>query len=105
MMGLVLSLFNFPTVNEEFFPSFDTMFSLFIVVFIIVTVITILTFAFNFWRIIKYGKAQPEPYKQPAQPPAAEKEIIHEIVKIRCQYCGNLYDEYQDKCPYCGGKN
>jgi hypothetical protein len=34
------------------------------------------------------------------------KEIIREkqvIVKIRCQYCSNLYDESLDKCPHCGG--
>ena len=30
--------------------------------------------------------------------------IIREVVKIRCQYCGGLYDEVQDRCPYCGGK-
>jgi hypothetical protein len=34
------------------------------------------------------------------------KEIIKEktvIVKVRCPYCRNLYDEALDKCPYCGG--
>jgi len=39
-----------------------------------------------------------------SQPPVKEKEIIREIVKIRCTYCGNLYDEKLDKCPHCGGK-
>jgi predicted transcriptional regulator len=36
------------------------------------------------------------------------KEIIREtkvIVKIRCQYCRNTYEEIRDKCPYCGAKN
>ena len=36
-----------------------------------------------------------------------EKEIIKEkevIVKIRCPYCHNLYDETLDKCPHCGAK-
>jgi hypothetical protein len=36
-----------------------------------------------------------------------EKEIIREkevIVKVRCSYCHNLYDETLDKCPHCGGK-
>jgi DNA-directed RNA polymerase subunit RPC12/RpoP len=35
------------------------------------------------------------------------KEIIKEsqvVVKIRCPYCANLYDESLDKCPHCGGK-
>jgi len=30
--------------------------------------------------------------------------IIREIVKIRCPYCGGLYDEVKDRCPYCSGK-
>ena len=37
-----------------------------------------------------------------------EKEIIREkevIVKIRCRYCKNLYEETLDKCPHCGGSN
>jgi hypothetical protein len=34
------------------------------------------------------------------------REIIKEktvIVKVRCPYCANLYDEALDKCPHCGG--
>jgi DNA-directed RNA polymerase subunit RPC12/RpoP len=30
--------------------------------------------------------------------------VIREIVKIRCPYCGGLYDEHDNRCPYCGGK-
>lgn len=104
MISLILSLFNL-VIYQDFFPSFDSMFSLFIIVFVIVTVMVILGFALNFWRIIKYGKTQADAYTQPAHPQAVEKEVIREIVKIRCQYCGNLYDEHEDKCPYCGGKN
>jgi hypothetical protein len=36
-----------------------------------------------------------------------EKEIVREkevIVKIRCPYCHNVYDETLDKCPHCGAK-
>jgi hypothetical protein len=33
-----------------------------------------------------------------------EREIIREIIKIRCPYCNNLYDEKYDRCPYGGGK-
>jgi NADH pyrophosphatase NudC (nudix superfamily) len=39
--------------------------------------------------------------------PIAVKEIIKEkqvIVKVRCEYCGNLYDESLDKCSTCGGR-
>ena len=37
-----------------------------------------------------------------------EKEVIREkevIIKIRCSYCRNLYDETLDKCPHCGSKS
>jgi len=30
-----------------------------------------------------------------------EKEIIREIVKVRCKYCGRLYDETENQCPHC----
>ena len=34
-----------------------------------------------------------------------EKETLKEIiVKVRCSYCHQLYDEYLDACPNCGGK-
>lgn len=29
--------------------------------------------------------------------------IQREIVKIRCKYCGKLYDQTLDNCPHCGG--
>lgn len=35
-------------------------------------------------------------------PVTREREIIKEIVKIRCRYYGKLYDERSDKCPHCG---
>jgi len=31
-----------------------------------------------------------------------EKEIVKEIVKIRCPYCRSLYDESHSRCPHCG---
>ena len=36
-----------------------------------------------------------------------EKEIIREkegIIKIRCSYCKNLFNETLDKCPHCGAR-
>jgi len=33
-----------------------------------------------------------------------EREIIREIVKIRCPYCGHVYEEKLDRCSHCGGK-
>ena len=32
-----------------------------------------------------------------------EKIVVREIVKIKCRYCGNLYDHTSDRCPHCGG--
>ena len=55
------------------------------------------------YRVMKGGKI-PEQATSENQPIVKEKEIIREIVKIRCPYCGNLYDEKLDKCPHCGGK-
>jgi len=40
-------------------------------------------------------------------PIVREKETIvsKEIVKVRCQYCGTLYNIAEhDRCPHCGGK-
>ena len=77
------------------------MFGTFFILFLIVAVFSIIAWIF---RIIKggreaFGDAQPE-----NQVVVKEKEIIREIVKIRCSYCGNLYDEKLDRCPHCGGK-
>jgi len=46
---------------------------------------------------VEYQKAR-------ARKAVKEKEVIKEkvIVKIRCSYCRNLYDETLDKCPHCG---
>jgi len=31
-----------------------------------------------------------------------EREIVREIVKIRCRHCGSLFEERLDICPRCG---
>jgi hypothetical protein len=39
-------------------------------------------------------------------PPPRNVEIIREtqvIVKVRCPYCANVYNEILDRCPNCGG--
>ena len=33
-----------------------------------------------------------------------EKIVIREIVKIKCSYCGSLYEQTSNRCPHCGGK-
>lgn len=30
------------------------------------------------------------------------KEVVRQVVKVRCPYCHNVYDETYDTCPYCG---
>jgi hypothetical protein len=34
-------------------------------------------------------------------PPGATV-IVREIVKVRCNFCGNLMDATADRCPFCG---
>ena len=31
-----------------------------------------------------------------------EREVIREIVKVKCGYCGKLRDQSDTKCPHCG---
>jgi len=83
------------------FP-FDPFSDLFFVVFVIVLIIIFLSVLTNFLRIFRRPRGM-----ESAEEGAAvvkEREIIREIVKIRCPYCNNLYDEKYDKCPHCGGK-
>jgi flagellar basal body-associated protein FliL len=87
---------------SEMFQPFESMFSMFWIFFVLVFVIIVASIVLAFWKMIKSGKIQDQTSSE-AQPMVKEKEIIREVVKIRCSYCGNLYDENQDKCPYCGG--
>ena len=59
----------------------------------------------TFW----FDKVQNKPVEKTItpQPIVKEKEIVREkevIVKVKCQYCGKLYNEVLDVCPHCGGK-
>lgn len=61
----------------------------------------------RFWRkaVLQGVSEKPLVLERERVPRAAERTIvIREIVKIRCPYCGGLYDEVKDRCPYCGGK-
>ena len=33
-----------------------------------------------------------------------EKIVIREIVKIKCSYCGSLYEQTSNRCPHCGAR-
>lgn len=54
---------------------------------------------------VRRWKEQEEHEKELERLQAGEKHVVvKEIVKVRCQYCGQLFDSTLDKCPYCGGK-
>jgi hypothetical protein len=91
-------------MSQEMFQNFDSMFSMFWVFFSIVFALGIGFTILFFCRMIRAGRTfdQMASGAQPVQPVAREKEIIREVIKIRCPYCGNLYDENQTKCPNCG---
>jgi hypothetical protein len=33
-----------------------------------------------------------------------EKIVIREVVKIKCAYCGTLYEQGRNRCPHCGAR-
>jgi len=80
------------------FP-FDSFFPLFVIAFVIILILSVLT---TFLRVFR--KPQETQLTEKPATVVKEREIIREIVKIRCPYCNNLYDEKYDKCPHCGGK-
>jgi rubrerythrin len=78
----------------------DPMFEVFFVFFFIVVAVSIV---FSILRAIRSSGRDVLTTTPVNQQTVKETEIIREIVKIRCSYCGNLYDETEDKCPHCGG--
>ena len=52
------------------------------------------------------GSSLPQPTvpQQPSAQPQVikEREIIKEVIKIKCPYCGALVDQGVDRCPNCG---
>jgi rubrerythrin len=70
--------------------------------FILIFILAIISYVISLIRSMKStGKGQWQ--NSETQQTIKEREIIREIVKIRCPYCNNLYDESEDKCPHCGG--
>jgi len=85
----------------QMFP-FDSFFPLFFVVFILTFIVVIFVWVAKLLQIFRRpSKAQST---EEGATVVKEREIIREIVKIRCPYCNNLYDEKYDECPHCGGK-
>ncbi len=63
----------------------------------------------------KYGGVSSKPVPSPAPAPVTIiqqgsvketiiKEVVREIVKIKCPYCGVLVDHTLSQCPNCSGK-
>jgi hypothetical protein len=90
-------------VEADMFPSFDSMFSLFWIFFVIVAILVIISFILGFRRMLRFGRVENQVFPESPQV-VREKEIIREVIKIRCSYCASLYDENLDKCPNCGAK-
>jgi hypothetical protein len=77
----------------------DPVFSLFFALIFIAVVVSIIL---KIVRAIKSGRLNSSSLAD--QPEVREREIIREIVKIKCPYCGQLYDQKEDKCPNCGAR-
>jgi len=82
------------------FSFFDSIFSVF---FVIIAIFVIVSFILGFRRMLRFGHVENQVFPENPQV-VREKEIIREVVKIRCSYCGTLYDQKLDKCPNCGAK-
>jgi len=79
------------------FGSFALFQVLFVIMFIAVIVVMIVRVLTTSKSRVEEASTKPEVIK--------EREVIKEIVKVRCPYCGQLYEETLDKCPHCGGKH
>jgi len=77
---------------------------LFLTFFILIFILAIISYVISLLRSMKSNEKGRWQTPSETQPTIKEREIIREIVKIRCPYCSNLYDETEDKCPHCGGK-
>jgi large-conductance mechanosensitive channel len=84
------------------FGTFETLF--FIAFFLILGFIIFAWIASFIQALKRRNQIQNQPATQ-NEPVVTQKEIIREVVKIRCPYCKGLYDETLDTCPHCGAKN
>lgn len=92
-------------------PLDHTKWGALILIFSIMGVVTLLAFIGGILALA-YTPMVPIPPQQPQPPAPIQERVIREeitkkevIVKIRCSYCGTLYDETLDKCPNCGATN
>ena len=92
-------------------PLEHTKWGMIILIFSIIGLVTLLAFIGGILALA-YTPMVPTPPQQPQPPAPIQERVIREeitktevIVKIRCSYCGTLYDETLNKCPNCGATN
>jgi len=72
-------------------------------IFLPIGIVLIIIIALLVVRAFRSESRQPlDTQQQVVGEKMAKKEVI---VKVRCSYCGNQFDETLDKCPYCGAKH
>ncbi len=78
------------------------------VVFLVMGIVLVIVIALLVVRAFRSRRDIP----QSRQPLGTQQRVVGEemakkeiIVKVRCSYCGNQFDESLDKCPYCGAKH
>lgn len=82
-----------PAWARSDFQNFDIVPALFPIIIGVVVLI---------YGLLPREEIEMEP-QLPSAPPVVQEVIQKEVVvKIRCSYCGTLYDETLDKCPNCG---
>ena len=78
---------------------------------IVITVIAVVLIYYLFKLLLRRPtppsvpeKPAPTPTIREEKPPVLvrEREVIREVVKIRCPYCKTLYEESLGRCPKCG---
>jgi hypothetical protein len=84
---------------------FDTFTTLFFIAFFLILGLIIFTWIMSFTKALRSKNETLNLPTTQNEPIVTQKEIIREVVKIRCPYCHGLYDETLDTCPHCGAKN
>jgi hypothetical protein len=64
----------------------------------------VLFFSVAFYAIFKALRHMPMSPKGKGEV-VKEKEVVREIIKVRCPYCQNLYDETLERCTHCGANH
>jgi hypothetical protein len=97
-----------PTTNAGLFLTLGIIFAIFGILwggFLIIAIPFVVYSAYLYQKEMGRSPKPSEPISTHQDKPST-KEIVREkevIVKVRCKYCGNTYNETLDKCPNCGG--